>query len=159
MVFLSKLFLFFFFQAEDGIRDLYVTGVQTCALPISLRPRRPLRSAPRPRSGRTGRASARQAPSPHQDLCLRRLPRHRPDRRPLRSLLVSPQSLPTSSVAVAAFVCLVTWFSSFLGAGIDGQRSSLASRNICSPCPVGNTEFGGTPKQHIFNYLLGIICV
>src|SRR5256886_4324196 len=27
---------FFFFQAEDGIRDLTVTGVQTCALPISL---------------------------------------------------------------------------------------------------------------------------
>src|SRR5256884_254820 len=26
----------FFFQAEDGIRDLAVTGVQTCALPISL---------------------------------------------------------------------------------------------------------------------------
>src|SRR2546421_5084862 len=25
---------FFFFQAEDGIRDLIVTGVQTCALPI-----------------------------------------------------------------------------------------------------------------------------
>src|SRR5690349_9908813 len=25
---------YFFFQAEDGIRDLYVTGVQTCALPI-----------------------------------------------------------------------------------------------------------------------------
>src|SRR3989454_7648909 len=31
-VFLS---LFFFFQAEDGIRDYKVTGVQTCALPIS----------------------------------------------------------------------------------------------------------------------------
>src|SRR5439155_17348374 len=27
----------FFFQAEDGIRDGHVTGVQTCALPISLR--------------------------------------------------------------------------------------------------------------------------
>src|SRR3712207_8996595 len=26
--------LFFFFQAEDGIRDIGVTGVQTCALPI-----------------------------------------------------------------------------------------------------------------------------
>src|SRR5256885_7739414 len=26
---------FFFFQAEDGIRDYKVTGVQTCALPIS----------------------------------------------------------------------------------------------------------------------------
>ena len=29
-------FFFFFFQAEDGIRDWSVTGVQTCALPISL---------------------------------------------------------------------------------------------------------------------------
>src|SRR5205809_7244634 len=28
--------IFFFFQAEDGIRDVAVTGVQTCALPISL---------------------------------------------------------------------------------------------------------------------------
>src|SRR5260370_35667190 len=28
------LFFFFFFQAEDGIRDSSVTGVQTCALPI-----------------------------------------------------------------------------------------------------------------------------
>src|SRR2546426_8359288 len=30
---------FFFFQAEDGIRDYKVTGVQTCALPIYLRDR------------------------------------------------------------------------------------------------------------------------
>src|ERR1039457_4301424 len=29
--------IFFFFQAEDGIRDYKVTGVQTCALPISRR--------------------------------------------------------------------------------------------------------------------------
>ena len=28
------MFFFFFFQAEDGIRDIGVTGVQTCALPI-----------------------------------------------------------------------------------------------------------------------------
>src|SRR5690349_21934462 len=34
--YLYSLLFFFFFQAEDGIRDLYVTGVQTCALPISL---------------------------------------------------------------------------------------------------------------------------
>src|SRR5947207_8456900 len=32
---LLLLFCFFFFQAEDGIRDHCVTGVQTCALPIS----------------------------------------------------------------------------------------------------------------------------
>src|SRR5207302_7047692 len=31
----STLSYFFFFQAEDGIRDFHVTGVQTCALPIS----------------------------------------------------------------------------------------------------------------------------
>src|SRR5215469_6146002 len=32
----AEFYFFFFFQAEDGIRDLYVTGVQTCALPICL---------------------------------------------------------------------------------------------------------------------------
>ena len=31
-----KLMNIFFFQAEDGIRDDLVTGVQTCALPISM---------------------------------------------------------------------------------------------------------------------------
>src|SRR3954449_7094424 len=40
---------FFFFQAEDGIRDESVTGVQTCALPISAR-------APARRRCTTGRA-------------------------------------------------------------------------------------------------------
>src|SRR5206468_9502277 len=40
---------FFFFQAEDGIRDLIVTGVQTCALPIS------------PPEGRTERRPTRRA--------------------------------------------------------------------------------------------------
>src|SRR2546425_652360 len=33
--YLTYIFFFFFFQAEDGIRDKLVTGVQTCALPIS----------------------------------------------------------------------------------------------------------------------------
>src|SRR6266404_2450347 len=37
---------FFFFQAEDGIRDKLVTGVQTCALPISGRRRSWLRLLP-----------------------------------------------------------------------------------------------------------------
>src|SRR3712207_7895542 len=48
------IFSFFFFQAEDGIRDIGVTGVQTCALPISdgwgARPWRGCRPrTPRPR--------------------------------------------------------------------------------------------------------------
>src|SRR5690349_24817677 len=44
---------FFFFQAEDGIRDLYVTGVQTCALPISRRG--PGRTGGPPRAALPGR--------------------------------------------------------------------------------------------------------
>src|SRR2546425_3907790 len=35
-LYLRLLSFFFFFQAEDGIRDKLVTGVQTCALPISV---------------------------------------------------------------------------------------------------------------------------
>src|SRR6478672_6657799 len=42
---------FFFFQAEDGIRDLIVTGVQTCALPIC----RTARPGRRPRGRRRRR--------------------------------------------------------------------------------------------------------
>src|SRR2546430_17005963 len=42
--------MFFFFQAEDGIRDLTVTGVQTCALPIYRLPVAP------PNGRRAGRA-------------------------------------------------------------------------------------------------------
>src|SRR5688572_26486442 len=42
----------FFFQAEDGIRDLTVTGVQTCALPISLGGTRSVAARPHdPRHG------------------------------------------------------------------------------------------------------------
>src|SRR5687768_18146873 len=37
--------VFFFFQAEDGIRDVAVTGVQTCALPICQRRRQSGRAA------------------------------------------------------------------------------------------------------------------
>src|SRR5712672_3712797 len=35
MIVADDILYFFFFQAEDGIRDKLVTGVQTCALPIS----------------------------------------------------------------------------------------------------------------------------
>src|SRR5690606_41009206 len=52
---------FFFFQAEDGIRDFHVTGVQTCALPIWSRPVRP---SARSRTDRTVHASHRPRPDP-----------------------------------------------------------------------------------------------
>src|SRR5256885_7465266 len=61
-------FFFFFFQAEDGIRDYKVTGVQTCALPICLS------FAGRHRGAGPGAVLVRRAcrtpgsPSPAQDL-------------------------------------------------------------------------------------------
>src|SRR5690606_40870641 len=47
---------FFFFQAEDGIRDFHVTGVQTCALPIYRGRGRGRRRAGGRRAGRRARA-------------------------------------------------------------------------------------------------------
>src|SRR2546430_5984338 len=73
-VLVSPYVLFFFFQAEDGIRDLTVTGVQTCALPIwgasCTRPGRLTTVSPWPPAGRAsadqrrrlmGRRSPRRA--------------------------------------------------------------------------------------------------
>src|SRR5260370_6665946 len=51
---------FFFFQAEDGIRDSSVTGVQTCALPISY-----LRS----RNGNSHKGVPKNVSTPHRSLC------------------------------------------------------------------------------------------
>src|SRR5438105_13436218 len=62
---------FFFFQAEDGIRDPLVTGVQTCALPIYspggrmsravfLPASRSCRSRQKPKCHKIGRASCRE---------------------------------------------------------------------------------------------------
>src|SRR5258708_10808256 len=63
----------FFFQAEDGIRYDLVTGVQTCALPISRRPRSPPTVSPRRTSAcpsgpdRTTRTAARSAATGRQE--------------------------------------------------------------------------------------------
>src|SRR5256885_8770200 len=78
--FSGYVFCFFFFQAEDGIRDYKVTGVQTCALPIYLRicsavarcgaatrggANRPVAAAPTS-AGRLGMARTTATPGPHQ---------------------------------------------------------------------------------------------
>src|SRR2546425_11758593 len=55
---------FFFFQAEDGIRDKLVTGVQTCALPILAKPRKRARGlAPMARARSALITTAAAAPS------------------------------------------------------------------------------------------------
>src|SRR3989449_3965607 len=60
---MSRVFFLFFFQAEDGIRDVAVTGVQTCALPISppreldsTRTQAMFRCAPERKPGKAGDA-------------------------------------------------------------------------------------------------------
>src|SRR2546430_3884724 len=53
-----RVLFFFFFQAEDGIRDLTVTGVQTCALPICTFGKRPMAGV----AARAGVAHLRNRP-------------------------------------------------------------------------------------------------
>src|SRR5699024_12144525 len=67
--------IFFFFQAEDGIRDRNVTGVQTCALPISRGPPRVLAafsgdapSAPRSTPTTLTRVTLHVAPATDADV-------------------------------------------------------------------------------------------
>src|SRR6476620_10656558 len=61
---MSVLF-FFFFQAEDGIRDIGVTGVQTCALPIASGPQAKRTSAIQFRWRRARRSPT---PSPSKEI-------------------------------------------------------------------------------------------
>src|SRR2546430_3986847 len=77
---LLKCFFFFFFQAEDGIRDLTVTGVQTCALPILVELSRVARRRPEilPIARRT-----------------RTEPLHVPGRRPGARLVPAPRGVIT----------------------------------------------------------------
>src|SRR5215475_3227191 len=56
--------LFLFFQAEDGRRYFHVTGVQTCALPISSRARRPAGKAMRPWDPARGGVAEREVANP-----------------------------------------------------------------------------------------------
>src|SRR5205085_3983538 len=71
---------FFFFQAEDGIRDLTVTGVQTCALPILTTLTTPASSRSRSCAGRSPRstaptrspASSTSSPRPPRPGCARK---------------------------------------------------------------------------------------
>src|SRR3712207_7589419 len=56
IIVLEVSYFFFFFQAEDGIRDIGVTGVQTCALPIWDC------SVPRPEHGGSTRTRSKPRP-------------------------------------------------------------------------------------------------
>src|SRR6266567_6314748 len=101
---------FFFFQAEDGIRDLTVTGVQTCALPISVASESADVVRARQRSARLCRPRRGTSAARRPERFLRRRPTHRPAAPPAiredpqaRPLVVrpAPGSRPLSSSACA----------------------------------------------------------
>src|SRR5258708_24195624 len=77
--------VFFFFQAEDGIRDDLVTGVQTCALPIfrlGARPSAPWPNGPaRTQALPRRRGPRRQADAPQVAPHLRNTPARSRDRK------------------------------------------------------------------------------
>src|SRR5699024_11462186 len=109
------LFVYFFFQAEDGIRDRNVTGVQTCALPIWLgmrwrgetRVASPGHRVILDRSGR-GQAVLLAAISKSPALSLSRRPRVQAALRSADSL-----SIASRSATVSGSVCSVTLLASF----------------------------------------------
>src|SRR5205809_7457253 len=124
------MFVVFFFQAEDGIRDVAVTGVQTCALPILGPDQTADRDRPRrAEGGRPGGPGAVEGTAPRG----RRPPpaRRRPGRRDARALLhldarpPQPRARPREPAP-----------------GAGAARSGLPARR---PAPRG-LHFGALPK-------------
>src|SRR5438132_8459713 len=104
---LLGMFFFFFFQAEDGIRDHCVTGVQTCALPISVDAGTPLRQSPRrrrrllrpPRSPRLRAARSEEHTSElqsHSDLVCRLLLEKKKKKIKKQIMNININKIPTS---------------------------------------------------------------
>src|SRR5690606_15634687 len=107
--------IFFCFEAEDGIRDFHVTGVQTCALPISGSPRRPAPLAAGPVPPVLGSAARR-----FRSRCV--IVRYGRPLKVRQSLMTDIHSAPASSSAAAPVVLDVT------GTDIPGEAIALRER-------------------------------
>src|SRR5256886_6657302 len=122
-------FFFFFFQAEDGIRDLTVTGVQTCALPISARPgaldrpRRGRKSRPRAsRSAHERRAAPRGARSRGSDGTAGG---HRAARRPRGAPLAGDARVTAPAASYAKALDLITRVRGVRGAMLVSAEDGI----------------------------------
>src|SRR2546421_1537291 len=116
---------FFFFQAEDGIRDLIVTGVQTCALPIYS----PANARPRPSSSSSGCIEARKPTRPKfTPITGTRVPRKRVS---ARSIVPSPPRTTARSAVAGS--------PSALGKSCFSRSSSgKTSSTPCSPASASS---------------------
>src|SRR5690606_39344770 len=113
---------YFFFQAEDGIRDFHVTGVQTCALPIWFVPALPTRLA--------AQLTPRSSVESNVRICSRR---NRCDRWPGRlPWAACPSPRPTTSA----------WSTGPVGSCIlaNAASSPMLRRQ---PCPYVSTPQHG----------------
>src|SRR2546426_801100 len=145
-------FVFFFFQAEDGIRDYKVTGVHTCALPIS-RARRRARAGHRAHDGGLGAHGAagvvivRAAATllhrghhggEHQGMTLKRV-----------AVLTSGGDAPGMNAAIRAVVRTgvargleVVGVRQGYSGLIDGQLQPLGTRDVAGILQLGGTMLG-----------------
>src|ERR1039457_3485884 len=141
------MFDFFFFQAEDGIRDYKVTGVQTCALPISAgsgsaTPRRPVRNRRAripPSRGRPSPPFPPPGPGSNRKWKCPRGASHSPD------LNVSGKSPPCKGVdtSQAGKVPEQPSFVACCFGGTDGRLPS--SVNQPPVCPARTAQPGQLP--------------
>src|SRR5439155_131134 len=120
----------FFFQAEDGIRDGHVTGVQTCALPIS-RGRRPASSGRRAATG--GRAMTctcdTSAASARRTAARRSGPIRSSAARVASSGFATISTAPSSSARIAAPVPGPAWaLTTTMGRGASDMMYPIAPR-------------------------------
>src|SRR5256885_2698924 len=106
-------FFFFFFQAEDGIRDYKVTGVQTCALPISSL----VKTDPHP----VMPSSVKTATSVCTQSC------------GFSSLLHPPSGVPPRNPAACIFVIFMTALDRAMGNRLTGGSSAICHSS--SPTP------------------------
>src|SRR2546422_6899216 len=118
--------LYFFFQAEDGIRDVAVTGAQTCALPISA-----VHVEGGVRAVRAGGPSATAGG-------LRPQPAAQPDRRMTEMRLGLRENLPQFTLLVV--------LNAFVGAMVGLERTVLPL--------LGEQEFGLTSKTAITSFIV-----
>src|SRR5687767_15833795 len=100
--FLYVFVFFFFFQAEDGIRDKLVTGVQTCALPIS-------RARRAPRSPHARRSRRRRDRSDARDQRVHRVSRERSGAARAGAVPPRPRALPRSEERRVGKECRSRW--------------------------------------------------
>src|SRR2546430_5030680 len=153
---------FFFFQAEDGIRDLTVTGVQTCALPIS--DARSARQGSARCSGRSAGLRRGRGASCRFPACP---PSSRTVRRPGRSIAPQRSGPPsprrseehTSELqSQSNLVCRLLLEKKKNKASIGIHSSNSLMLNGCCPDSSSSSLYDSTAPMSCASFLITSLC-